>query len=57
MTRSVIITTPATLALSPVPIRADWIVSGSPQASAQEIARSRVPLVVWRRRDGADSLR
>ena len=56
MTRPVIITTPATLALSPVPIRPDWILSGSPQASAQEIARSRdgtAVTIVWACTPGA----
>lgn len=37
---NVVAVDPKTVALAPAPIRADWIISGDPQARSAEIARS-----------------
>ena len=37
---NVVAVDPRTVALSPTPIRADWILAGDPQASSAEVARS-----------------
>jgi uncharacterized cupin superfamily protein len=40
MSMSIVIADPATVSLEPAPIRAEWIVEGTPEARARELARS-----------------